>query len=61
MQLTQTLSLSTTNLNIWLAQHPGLIRIGLVALPALLALGLALLTGNLAHACTPTSSDGCGG
>ena len=58
MHTTHLLNIHLTQLGVTLNNNPVLSRILFIALPILLALGAALLTGNAAYAMLP---GGCGG
>ena len=56
-QLTSTFS----SASLWLAEHPGVVRVALIAMPILVALGAAMLAHTPVYACPVGGSGGtCG-
>jgi hypothetical protein len=51
---------NVSNKLLWLAAHPWAVKIVLVALPLVIALGTALLTANAAYACPAEQGSTCG-
>lgn len=58
MQLSNSFTNRSSQLALWLAQNPHVARAILLALPVILALGVALLTGAPAYACSPSANGG---
>jgi hypothetical protein len=52
---------NVSNKLFWLTVHPWAVKIALVILPLVIALGASLLTANAAYACPADSSGTCGG
>lgn len=57
MKLYTHLTSTTSSASLWLADHPAMLRMALVALPLLLALAAALMTNSPAYA-SPTGGGG---
>jgi len=59
MQLSLQLKSTISNATVWLAEHPAVLRVALLALPLAMALITALVGSDVAYAC-PAGGGGSG-